>query len=810
MEFGKRMVEWYFGIPPSGPGEGTAWSFSAQPPVSPWVPPWMAILAGLGCIALVIYVVRRDAGHVSGVGKVLLTTTRLLAILLGVSLLSGLTLSINRTGLPFAIVLIDVSASMGLEDTYSDSRDQDVAGTLGEANDSERLTRLDLTKAVLTRNSGRFLKRLQSDHNVRIYKFSNTTETVSSSGQSSKQMDLSDSMTSIAELSADGELTAHGPAVRKVLDDFRGTPPAAVILFTDGITTTSEADKLSATLRQLRRPLVPMYTVGIGSDEPAADLHLYDLISDEVAIVDNAITFSAKVKSLGISEPQFSLVLKQKQSFSESPTEEVVASIPIQNSVQRESAIPVEITYVPTVAGEFDFTLEVVAHADESDISNNSETRHVSVRDEKIRVLLADQVPRYEFRYVKNLLERDATIDLKTVLQDADVEHSRQDQTAIEYFPVSYDQLASYDVVIWGDVDPNFVSGAVFENLRRFVDESGGGLIIVAGQQHNPSSYRGTPLEALLPIELDDSQSPPPHEHIGRQFRPELTTEARMGSTVFRLADDDATSTQIWETLPELYWLFEAPRLKDGAIVFAKQAGGRSTIPVIAMQRFGTGKVVFHATDELWRWRWRAGDLYYGRYWIQMIRYLTRSRLIGRSRAADLNSDRLVYKQGDSASLRVQFFDQRLIPEVEDGVVVAYEHPGHQVDSVRLQRSIHNPSLFEGRIDGLIEGGYHAWIAEPAFEGAPPSVSFQVEMPMQELSNRSTDTRELVQVARQTHGRYYSLKDVERLPEEIPSGYAIPLASSVPIPLWNRWEVLVAFVALLTAEWLLRKRYRLI
>ena len=63
--------------------------------------------------------------------------------------------------------------------------------------------------------------------------------------------------------------------------------------------------------------------------------------------------------------------------------------------------------------------------------------------------------------------------------------------------------------------------------------------------------------------------------------------------------------------------------------------------------------------------------------------------------------------------------------------------------------------------------------------------------------------------AKQSHGRFYTLEDVDRLPSEIPRGTPVPLQTDDPIPLWNRWEILSLFATLLTSEWLLRKRWRL-
>ena len=44
-----------------------------------------------------------------------------------------------------------------------------------------------------------------------------------------------------------------------------------------------------------------------------------------------------------------------------------------------------------------------------------------------------------------------------------------------------------------------------------------------------------------------------------------------------------------------------------------------------------------------------------------------------------------------------------------------------------------------------------------------------------------------------------------RLLSELPEGRQVPMESLPPRPLWNTWPVLAALIALLIAEWLLRK-----
>ena len=58
--------------------------------------------------------------------------------------------------------------------------------------------------------------------------------------------------------------------------------------------------------------------------------------------------------------------------------------------------------------------------------------------------------------------------------------------------------------------------------------------------------------------------------------------------------------------------------------------------PVVCLQYVGAGRVVFQSTDESYLWsRFDGTDIYYERYWIQLIRYLSRAKLLGTSRASN-------------------------------------------------------------------------------------------------------------------------------------------------------------------------------
>ena len=856
----QQFLAWYLGLKVPSPGEGTAWRLDSRVPG----PTWLMAVGAVALLVLVVWVYRRDGEALRWRQRLALIALRLAVFGLVVAMLTELSLTVERTGLPSIAVMIDDSASMSLQDQYPPtSQAARLAKSLAQTPGRDA-NRLALAQDALTRNGGELLRALEQDHQVRLYRFAESaspleagdlderseptraaskddtskddtaagegvedgasgTRGLTSPAPDEEQKDqkekrgltpkakkvgspLEATIAEIKSLRAEGDQTRPAPAVKKVLDDLRGTPPAALILFTDGVASVSDADKLSTIAEAARRKGVQLHIVGFGSDEAAKDLQLNDTLVDEVAFVGDPMQFTAKVKGFGYAGRKVTLRLRKEGDSAALATQEITAP----NDGQ---ALKVELSYTSPVAGEFDLVLQIVPPSDETNKENNHETRHVSVREEKIRVLLADGLPRYEFRFLKQLLERDKSIELSTLLQDADLEYAEEDRTAIRYFPVKREDLTKFDVLVLGDLSPAELGPAVMENVRDFVREKGGSVVFIAGPQSNPVEFAGTPLEVLLPFAIADVRALAAEAVGSDSYHPALTLEGQKGNSLFRLGDTEADSLRIWNGLPNFFWLVEIPKTKPGVRVFAEhplKSGTGGRLPIIAMQQVGGGKVLFHATDETWRWRFRTGDLHYGRYWIQAIRYLSRGRLIGKDRTAELSVDQLVYQRGQPVTLRVRFVDEKFLPTDPAGVTVTLDRKGEGRQTVKLTRLRESPTMFEAQVPRLAEGSYHAWVSQPAFNEAPPATDFRIEAPQRELQRRGMDKTDLQLAAKLSHGRFYTLDDIDRLPAEIPRGTPVPLQTDEPIPLWNRWEVLSLLATLLTGEWLLRKRWRLV
>ncbi len=777
----------WLGLDPAGAGEGTVWSLSYA---WPWAPGLTLVLAGLA-VGLVLWLYTRERGDSRSPLRLLLASLRLGALAIALFMLAEVVLTFERTGLPPLVVLLDDSASMSIEDRSEDTTERDDQTSQVEAEGLSGPSRFNLARAWLLADDGARLKRLEREYRLQVFRMAESAEALGQQG--------SDLVAALRQAEPNGSASRLGDSLRGVLNELRGTPPSAVVILSDGITT--EGESLSSVAVVAQRKGVPLFTVGVGSEQPVRDLKLTDLLVDEVVFVDDIVNFQAKLSAGGYPGQRIEVVLRSSGSDQVLARTQVVAAGDGQPQVVR-------LSYRPTEVGELSLIVEATPRSDEIETANNRQTAVVSVRREKVRVLLVQAYPNYEFRFLKNLLERDQTIELRTVLQEADPEYAESDKTALRVFPSRREALMEYDVIILGDVNPAFFSGTTLEYLTQFVEEKGGGLIVMAGPRYMPQAFSGTPLAEILPIDLGGggSLSPPAAGDESFQVRP---TELGLVTGPLELGSTPEETLAIWDQLPPLYWLLETPRLKPGTMVLAEHAARQGAdgqaLPVITLSYVGPGKVVFHATDETWRWRFRMGDVYFARYWVQTIRYLSRLKLLGQDRPAELTADRREYRRGDPVRLRVRFSDEREAPGADDGVTVVLETPGMPEQRLSLVRHPDHRGVFEGETTPPSLGAFHAWMATPVTKGRPATADFSVVAPPGELSRTQLDVAELSRAAELTQGHFYRLHQARNLLDDLPPGRQVPIESLPPLVLWNRWPLLLAFVLLLAAEWTLRK-----
>lgn len=629
-----------------------------------------------------------------------------------------------------------------------------------------------------------------------------------------------------------------GDGLFDVLQAQRGRPTASVVLFSDGVTTEGRSLAEAAAVAGRRR--VPLYCVGVGGERPPQDVRLSDLAADDTAFVGDLVVFQASLSATGFSGAKVKVRLVRQESGA--VLGEQVVTLPADSR-----AAPVRIAFRPLGPGDFSLALVADTLAGEATVLNNRLARTVRVGEETLRVLLVQAAPSYEFRYLRTLLQRqrkrsdaaERAVALTAVLQEADADYTSIDPDAAAAFPATRDELFRYDVVILGDADPSLIGPAGLANLEAFVAERGGGLIVCAGPLFTPQAFAGTRLASLLPFELESVRTPAPDAPLETGFQPRL---APLGTAAapLQLEDSPDQNLRVWGQLPQWYWFAAAPDLRPGARVLVEHpsriAPNGQSLPLLVSQFVGAGHVVAQLGDDSWRWsRLPETEPLYVRYWMQLLRWLSRSRLAGGRGAVQLTTDREQYETTDSVRVRVRFVDSRLAPSADDGAVVLVQRADGPAKPLELRRDSQDRGSFRATLPPLAAGDYRVWLARPALPMAAggvepngngtrpanagraeppgdgvPAARFAVVARSGEQARLELDAAALKEAARISGGKYYAWSDAERLANELPRGRPVRIDSSPAEPVWNRWPVAALFVALITGEWLVRKRWSMV
>jgi hypothetical protein len=369
------------------------------------------------------------------------------------------------------------------------------------------------------------------------------------------------------------------------------------------------------------------------------------------------------------------------------------------------------------------------------------------------------------------------------------------------------------------DTDPEFIGASALAHLREFVLERGRGVVFSSGPRYLPADYRDTPLADLMPIDWNRLSVPPADADISTATTVRLTPDA-LEEGVFQLGDTSEESKTAWRTLAPLYWLIQTDKRKSAQVMVEaedlKTDDGRPT-PVILFQRAGRGMVLFHATDETWRWRFRVGDLYFARYWVQALRLLALAKGSGRPVVVRVARDE--FEVGKPVPLEVRFQDERFAPG--DGrVTVVIESDGRADQTVQLAPRRNLRNLYEATVAGLPEGKYLARLVgsfpspsgdDDADGPAPVTIDeFQVSALRAESTPLEADHEYLKAAANAGGGEFFHYSDAAKLFDRLPVGRLLPTEPLPPIGLWNKWFTLVVLLVLLVCEWVLRKRRGLV
>jgi len=776
------LMEWLLALKHVHPGEGdSAVLRFATPPA-----PWIMLVGALLAAAVIHYVYRREA--LPAPRRWALFGLRWAVMMLVLFILGQPQLVVRRNLVDPSrvVVLVDRSASMSLRDVPS-------AGG-GD-------TRWAQAVSSLTDPASGLLARLDPAQEISVQSFADAVTRVGSLKRGDDPTMLKDRLSAVRP---DGPASDLAGALRAALNEESGRRLAGIVLISDGRRTTPES--LAPLVAQARARSVPVHTVGVGSGRPLRDVRIESAWCEEEVFVQDAVVVRVRVGAAGYA-PAAACELELVDESSGEP----LAAKTLQLDA-RAGPAEVELPYRPARAGRRMLRVRARATAGDENPENDSAQLMVRAHDEKISVLYVESHPRFEYRYLKNLLLREPTIESSCLLLGASARFPQEGTRPIRQFPQSIEELRQYDVIILGDVDPHaeWISPTQLSLLADCVSMGGAGLAVIAGERNMPQRLRNTPLERLLPVRLAgtalDGREP---AHV-QPFTPALTPEGR-ASGIFMF--DTTNFAPSPEMLPGWFWCAEVLGAQPAASVLSVHPTAGSNegpLPLVVLGRAGAARTFYVGTDDVWRWRKYAGDHYYDAFWMQAIRTLARGRKLGQKSPWRLETDRRRYDLGEQVNVRLSSLESGATHELDSVKAQVCDVYRGIVDRISLSPA-GPPGVFDGAFVPPHAGGFviTALVPESAADQKSPSCDIRVAAMSAEWREPEADHEFLKALAAQTGGIFTrATEDSSLLARSIPDR-SIVLVDDLEEPIWDKPIMLVLLSFLLASEWIARKAWGL-
>ena len=638
--------------------------------------------------------------------------------------------------------------------------------------------------------------------------------------------------------------TDYAAALEHILQEIPSEQLAGVLMLTDGRHNGDTA--LEPVARRFGAQEVPVSTLLIGSTQAPLDLALGDIVAPESVYLGDRVRLRTQFTATGAAGRQAHIRLRH-DGVTVDETQVTIAT----DDEQRE----IRLSHLPGTNGLARYTVEADILEGERFPSNNVWQVDVAISDDRTHVLLIDDYPRWDFRYLRNLFHgRDKSVHLQYFLLHPDhiagvnptnalpaASASRPfGESEAGALPESREAWRQFDAIILGDLDATVLTPEVVAIIRECVADRGALLIVAAGPRAMPHAFApDTPLAELLPFHIVPRAEPeafwtPPES----AFRI-VPTPAGLNHPVLQQSTSPMENESIWEDLPPFTWRLPLKAVKPGAEVLAyarpvdeapaiapattllnavdqmrAEALNQEQRALVVVQSFGRGKVVALTTDQSWRLRYRVGDTRHHRFWGQIIRWGLGERLRDGTPQLRVGTDRVVYAPNEPIRLVARVLDETFAAVNDASLMATLQQvtDGATGEIARLSLA-HRPDsqgLYEVALPPRTEAGHYQVTVERLGSArsatAPVATRFRVVTSRRPLEMaRVSATRDIVDgLARWSGGCVAGPAEASGLAEAFGEG-SRTVREPLEIPLWDRPWLYLLLTGFVIAEWILRK-----
>ncbi len=703
-----------------------------------------------------------------------LLALRILAILIIVLLLFRPVFSYHKEleEQPALIFLLDASLSMSISD------------------DATGVARFDQAR----RQVQDWWQQLQSEFNLHLIEFSERAAPV-------------DEIARLDSLTPNGKATSISRGLVSAAGKVPRQDIEAIILVSDGIhNSAGKPDKEALNMG------VPVHAVGVGatlrSDASYRDVQVTAIDCPDRLMLNNKARITASVEGIGLAGRVIPVVLEDDGEA----IEEMELTLDEVEGTQE-----VEFEFIPTLEGRHTYMVRVAPLGEEKIEENNQRSAVALVVEPGIRVLYLEGTLRAEYgALVQRFLSKDPDLEFCALLQTRTNVFLRRSNVVgleLDTIPADEEAVNQFDVFIFGDLDSSYIRP---EQQKLFVQRvrDGAGLIMLGGYHSlGPGGYAGTPIGEVLPVLLGDRDV----EQVTDSFLPWLTPEGVRHPIFANIADFFPTQTGEPKVsgLPPLLGGTRVGPARPGATVLATCPLEADQMPVLALQPVGKGRTAVFIGDTTRNWqqgpRAMDQDSPFLQFWGQTVRWLAgRTTEVTAEASVTGSTDKGYYEPEEVITISAVVRDEQGEGTNAAGVAAKIRGPAGRPERVDLSVVPGPGGHYHGTFEPTTPGSYQivveARLGELTLQ--TDEIAVEVGRPNLEFEKLDPDEKMLSRIAAATGGRYVHISTASHLMDQL-DRTARKKRVYLEKPLF--WPPLcwILFVGLVTAEWLLRRRFLL-
>ncbi len=688
----------------------------------------------------------------------------------------------------------------------------DIADSLVTANaedESEPFTRRQLATRVLDVLEEEVLSDLAGTVRIRRFQFDERLQPVAAGVGWTDAAEFAPK----AEVANDHRVTNLTNVLKQLSKDRTADSTRLAVILSDGHHNDPQVPAPQEVAGELID--LPIYVVPIGNSETIRDIRLHRVEAPATIIEKDSGIIEAIVTAYDCDGMSTDVVLRHDGK-------EIDRHVLEFDSERLDRRVQFRVSAEEIGWQEYELSVEPVE--EEASVTNNVVPLSWEVVRDKLRILIADSVSQWEYRYLQQLFRRDSHVEFDELLF-----HPRLRGTGAmavnPRLPRRVEDWSVYDVVILGDLSPQQLSRASQESLAEYVQQGHGHAIVIAGQNHMPKRFSGQPLIDLLPVE--ESAGKP----FAESYEVALTDEGRLHSAtaiedsvvaseaawvnIYRRKPIHRLSTYCFPKSTARTLLRAQPTAK--AVVFDEQSSREDQKAFLCWHQVGGGRVVYLSAPQTWVLRFRRGDRMHHRFWGQMLRWVTSSNIGSGSELLRLVTDQTRYQVHEPIEITAWLKDETGRPVAGESLMVEVRMLEGEVTTVELEPDSDIAGRYFNTLENLRPGVYELVATGDVAEKLASADDHEIvrrlitieQSDNIEMLDTSCNQPLLEQIAQVTGGQVVP-------PTAI--GEVLRLASLSPevnetihrTPLWNRWGNLWIVLGCLFIEWIVRKRKGLV